>query len=158
MKLAGKQKNILIAEVIFLVIGIILLVGVGGKKGEPTTGINIETVNKNLKGTQELISSVKTSYSSKLSKILTSSKEEELNSLRKEISPESEEIKLIEINGKIDNIEIEINNYISKLKFAEDNEKKYNEQKVNFETFKKDNSKDIAKFKSVKQSADKVES
>ncbi|MDD3626548.1 MAG: hypothetical protein PHV06_04445 [bacterium] len=157
MKLAGKQKNILIVEVIFLVIGLLLLVSVGGSKGEPTTGINFEEVNKNFTGMEELLSSLKTTYTSKFSKILVKNKEDELNNLKKDISPDSEEIKLIEINGKVENIEIEVNNYTSKLKFAEDNEKKYNELNSSFDTFKKDNSKDIAKFKSVKNNTKKVE-
>ncbi len=157
MKLDGKQKNIIVVEVIFLIVGIILLVGVGGKKPDPTSTITIEKVNVTITQTEQIIGKTKTEYSSKYSKILMTKKEEELNLLKSELNPDLEDIKLIEINGKIENIELEINNYKTKLKVADDNEKKFKNLEDDLTAFKTENQKYIKKFSSTRKSIKKIE-
>ncbi|MCK4667556.1 hypothetical protein KAU33_12445 [Candidatus Dependentiae bacterium] len=157
MKLDGKQKNIIVVEVIFLIVGIILLVGVGGKKPDPTSTITIEKINTTITETENILGKTKTEYSSKYSKIFIAKKQEELNSLKSELNPDLEDIKLIEINGKIENIEFEINNYKTKLKVAEDNEKKFKSLEDDLAAFKTENKKYIKKFSSTKKSIKKIE-
>ncbi len=157
MKLDGKQKNIIVVEVIFLIVGIILLVGVGGKKPDPTSSISIEKINIAVTQTEQIIGKTKTAYSSKYSKIFIAKKEEELNLLKSELNPDIEDIKLIEIKGKIENIEFEITNYKTKLKAAEDNEKKFKSLEEDLSAFKSENKKYIKKFSSTKKSVKKIE-
>lgn len=158
MKLQSKQKNIIVIEIILLIVGIILLIGVGGKKPEPVSSISQTEIKESLTETEKNLSNIKSEYDNKLSHILISDKEKELNSIKSGLSPDLEEVQLMEMKGNLDNINLEITKYTPRLKKAEKYEKMYLEQKARLTKFEEENSKSINNSKKTRAAIEKIKS